>query len=290
MIQIFLPNNEKLEWQKQQLPRETDGIEIKRVGTGDSEVRIVLHLDNKPPRYKLSDQLAGFLGTSEETQENILYTLWEYIKKYKLQDSEEKRFINNDAALNEIFKEERTDIATILLKIKKHLAESDPIEIKHQLKIGGDWTETEHIYDIAVTFEDPLQYEMTSLLKESSSVIFSENAFTNYIPALRSAKGMDIPKNPIEQPIEDLNKQISSLKDELDKYQKRKDFCCEFLNNPKNCIEKFISDQEFHMQVLQNLEKYDEINQEIVKEEKSAQFYRQYWVKDLVDRYVEINK
>lgn len=275
---------------KQQLPRETDGIEIKRVGSGETDVRIVLHLENKPAKYKLSDQLALFLGTPEETQENILNSLWEYIKKYKLQDAEEKRFINNDTALGDIFKEERTDIATILLKIRKHLSDSDPIEIKHQLKLGGDWTETEHVYDIAVTFEDPLQFETTTFLKENSSIVFSENAFTNYIPALRSVKGMDIPKNPIEGPLDDINKQLKLLKSELDIHQKRKEFCCEFLNNPKSSVERIIADQEFNLQVLQNLERYDEISQEMVKEERSAQFYKQYWVKDLVDRYLEMNK
>ena len=60
---------------KQQLPRETDGIEIKRAGNNDAELKIVLHLDHKPPRYKLSAELSGFLGATEETKENILHAL-----------------------------------------------------------------------------------------------------------------------------------------------------------------------------------------------------------------------
>ena len=60
---------------KQQLPRETDGIEIKRTGNNDSELKIVLHLDHKPLKYKLSPELSAFIGASEETKENILHAL-----------------------------------------------------------------------------------------------------------------------------------------------------------------------------------------------------------------------
>lgn len=287
LVQVFLPNNEKVEWMKQQLPRETDGIEIKRAGNNDAELKIVLHLDHKPTKYKLSPELASFLGTAEETKENILHALWEYISKFRLQDSEEKKFINNDPALFRIFGEERTEISFVQSKINRHLSDSDPVIIYHRVKIG-DWSETEHLYDIMVDFEDTLQLEVTNFLMEKNSMIFSDNAFTNYIPALRARPGMDVPKNPADLQIEELNKQLIDLKRKLSLSIKRKNFISEFLAHPREKIENLVSEQDSCIQVLQNIDKYDEINKDINKDETNAEFFRQPFVKDIVERYLDL--
>jgi SWI/SNF-related matrix-associated actin-dependent regulator of chromatin subfamily D len=289
LVQVFLPGNEKVEWLKQQLPRETDGIEIKRSGYGDSEIKIVLHIDHKPPHYKLSNELCAFLGTSEESKENILQALWEYISLYKLQDPEEKKFINNDASLFKIFGEERTDISFIQSKINKHLADCDPVVIIHKIKIG-DWTETEHLYDILVDFEDTAQLEVTNYLMENNSIIFSENAFTNYIPALRARPGMEVPKNNSEVEIEELNRKLLELKKKLSISLKRKKFISEFLAHPREKVENLVKEQDSCIQVLQNLDKYDEINKDVSKDEMNAEFFRQPFVKDAIERYLDLNR
>lgn len=289
LVQVFLPNNEKVEWLKQQLPRETDGIEIKRSGFENSEIKIVLHIDHKPPRYKLSNELGNFIGASEESKENILQALWEYISKYKLQDSEEKKFVNNDGALFRIFGEERTDISFIQSKINRHLSECDPVVIIHKIKIG-DWNETEHLYDILVDFEDTLQLEVTNYLMENKSIIYSENAFTNYIPALRARPGMEVPKNNSENELEELNKKLVELKKRLALSIKRKNFISEFLAHPRERIESLVKEQDACIQVLQNLDKNDEINKDISKDELNAEYFRQPFIKDSIERYLDLNK
>lgn len=286
LVQVFLPNNEKVEWMKQQLPRETDGIEIKRTGNSDSELKIVLYLDQKPPKYKLSPELSSFLGTTEETKENILIALWEYISKYNLQDCEEKKFINNDSELIKIFCEERTEISYMQSKIYKHITECDPVVIYHKVKIG-DWSETEHLYDIMVDFDDIFQLEVTNFLMENNSMIFCENAFTNYVPALRARPAMEIPKNPAEAQIEELNKQLSELKKKLSLSIKRKNFISEFMAHPKDKIQSLVEEQDSCIQILQNIDKYDEINKDINKEEVNADFFRQPYVKDIIERYLD---
>lgn len=287
LVQVFLPNNEKVEWMKQQLPRETDGIEIKRTGFSDSEIKIVLHIDHKPPRYKLSPDLSKFLGATEETKESILQALWEYISKYRLQDSEEKKFINNDPELFKIFNEERTEISFIMSKINRHLADCDPVIIYHKVKIG-DWSETEHLYDIMVDFEDTLQLEVTNYFMENSSIVFSEKSFTNYIPLLRASPMMEIPRNPAEDEIEGLNRKLAELKKRLSISIKRKNFISEYLAHPKEKIENLVKEQDSCIQVLQNLDKYDEINKDITREELNAEFFRQPFVKDVIDRYLDL--
>lgn len=73
-------------------------------------VRIQLFLDYNPHQYKLSETLAGFAGARQETRENVMVLIWNYITTNKLQDTEESRYINNDAVLYKIFGQERTDI------------------------------------------------------------------------------------------------------------------------------------------------------------------------------------
>ena len=211
------------------------------------------------------------------------------MSKYRLQDSEEKKYINNDIALIKIFGEERTEISYIQSKINKHLSDSDPVVIYHRVKIG-DWSETEHLYDIMVDFEDTLQLEVTNFLMEKNSMIFSENAFTNYIPALRARQGMEIPKNPADNQIDELNKQLAELKKKLSLSIKRKNFISEFIAHPKEKIEALVSEQDSCIQVLQNIDKYDEINKDVNKEESNAEFFRQPFVKDIIDRYIELTK
>ena len=139
-----------------------------------------------------------------------------------------------------------------------------------------------------VDFEDTLQLEVTNFLMENNSTIFSENACTNYIPALRARPGMDIPKNSADSQIEELNKQLIDLKKKLSLSIKRKNFISEFMAHPKEKIENLISEQDSCIQMLQNIDKYDEINKDISKEESNSDFFRQPFVKDIVDRYLDL--
>ena len=61
-IVILFPNGEKKEWMKAQLPRETDGIEIKFTGYVEAPVKILLYLDHFPLKLKLSPALSAFMG------------------------------------------------------------------------------------------------------------------------------------------------------------------------------------------------------------------------------------
>jgi hypothetical protein len=63
-----------------------------------------------------------------------------------------------------------------------------------------------------VDFEDTFQLELTNFLKENNSIIFCDNAFTNYVPALKARPGMEIPKNPADLQIDELNKQLAELR------------------------------------------------------------------------------
>ena len=56
-------------------------------------------LDHNPAKYKLESRLARLLGIHTESRPNIINALWQYIKQHKLQDPNEREFINCDAFL-----------------------------------------------------------------------------------------------------------------------------------------------------------------------------------------------
>ncbi len=50
-----------------------------------------------------SDLLAEVIGSKPLPRTQVTKKLWEYIKKYKLQDAKNRRMINADAALKPVF-------------------------------------------------------------------------------------------------------------------------------------------------------------------------------------------
>jgi hypothetical protein len=60
------------------------------------------------------------------------------------------------------------------------------------------------------------------------------------------------------------------------------------LAHPKEKIDSLVTEQDSCILVLQNIDKYDEINKDITKEELNAEFFRQPFVKDVIERYLEL--
>lgn len=53
-------------------------------------------LDNNPVKFKLDSRLARLLGIHTESRPQIINALWQYIKQHKLQDPNEREYINCD--------------------------------------------------------------------------------------------------------------------------------------------------------------------------------------------------
>lgn len=81
---------------------EFDGFEFERKGDVDVQCTIKLERNEAPDRYRLSPQLAELLDTKEDTRAGIVMGLWEYVRKNKLQDPDERRTINCDPALRAV--------------------------------------------------------------------------------------------------------------------------------------------------------------------------------------------
>ena len=68
-----------------------------------------------------SDALAAIIGKGPYPRTEVTKKIWEYIKKNKLQDAANKRMINADAKLKEIFKKAQASMFEMTKMISAHL-------------------------------------------------------------------------------------------------------------------------------------------------------------------------
>ena len=68
-----------------------------------------------------SDALAAIIGKGPYPRTEVTKKIWEYIKKNKLQDAVNRRMINADAKLKEIFKKAQASMFEMTKLINGHL-------------------------------------------------------------------------------------------------------------------------------------------------------------------------
>jgi SWI/SNF-related matrix-associated actin-dependent regulator of chromatin subfamily D len=89
-------------WHRTPQTAETDGFQVKRAGDQNVKCKILMLLDYQPLQFKLDPRLSKFLGLTTATRPAIIQSLWQYIKTHKLQNNQEKEFIDCDHNLQEV--------------------------------------------------------------------------------------------------------------------------------------------------------------------------------------------
>ncbi len=69
----------------------------------------------------LSAALAAVLGAKSLARTEVVKKLWVYIKKHKLQDAKNRRDINADAKLKEVFGKAKVNMFEMTKLVSKHL-------------------------------------------------------------------------------------------------------------------------------------------------------------------------
>ncbi|KAJ1511951.1 SWI SNF- matrix-associated actin-dependent regulator of chromatin sub D [Coelomomyces lativittatus] len=119
-----------------------DGIEVKRKGNADVPVKIVIRLDFGPEKFKLSKELDQIVmhdigGPSKIgidqllTKSEVVLAIWQYIKQHKLFDVDDKKYVNCDLTLRNLFGLEKILFAQIPDQINRYLLPADPIVIHY---------------------------------------------------------------------------------------------------------------------------------------------------------------
>lgn len=74
----------------------------------------------------VSEALAEIVGKGPMARTEVTKKLWDYIKKYKLQDPDNKRNIKPDPKLAKVFgSSEAIDMFKMTSKVSKHLSDAE---------------------------------------------------------------------------------------------------------------------------------------------------------------------
>lgn len=249
-------NGNIAKWHKSSSNLKFDGLEIKRRGDMNIDVRILIYLNEYPEKYKLSPKLSQILDMKSESRPEIIMGLWEYIKFHKLQDDEEKRIINCDNNLKEIFAMDRIFFPKIPEMINKHLLPPDPIVIKYTICTDKDFNMSEIAYDIEVDIDDPIRQKMANILASFSS----------------------------QKKIEELDDQIATIIQAINNSKVKYNFLEGFAQNPAVFIKKWLSSQSRDLEIILG---DDDARERIgIEDKQRSEFYHKNWVHESVFHYL----
>lgn len=131
-----------------------DGFEIKRRGTEPVKVKIAMYLSHTPERYHISPELGSLLDLKEETRQGVILALWSYIRDRKLVDERDRRKIQCDAALAQLFKIDSIGFHHIPEVINRYLLPLQPIVLEYWVRTDVDVNKHASAYDIELELED----------------------------------------------------------------------------------------------------------------------------------------
>eukprot|EP00761_Pharyngomonas_kirbyi_P002172 gb/GECH01002176.1/.p1 GENE.gb/GECH01002176.1/~~gb/GECH01002176.1/.p1 ORF type:complete len:408 (+),score=110.62 gb/GECH01002176.1/:1-1224(+) len=236
-----------IEWHKTQDVEETDGFSIERKGSKPCNIRILIFPDFDPPLYKLSRPLQTFTSLGElESVPNVLSEIWRYIKEKKLQDSKEKRHINNDTPLQQLFGCEKMSFSELTKHLKKHLSPPDPFEIDFFLSLNGEEQDSQEVFD--------MDYILT---KEDEKV-------KKYLASN-------------DKELSRLDDEIVELITMIKQHQKKRDFMLQFHDNPVHFIHHLIASQARDLRLASS--------EKQMEESRYSAFYTQPAIQEGVVRY-----
>jgi SWI/SNF-related matrix-associated actin-dependent regulator of chromatin subfamily D len=209
-------------------------------------------LDYQPPQFKLEPRLAKLLSIHTATRPVIIQALWQYIKLHKLQDNQEREYINLDKYLQQIFECDRIRFSDIPNKLHMHCMPPDPIVINHTISIELNEPKRTCIYDIDVEIDDTLRDQMKTFMSASQTQSLAEVA--------------------------QLDAKIHELIEMLNQLRINHEFFMSFSEDPQEFINKWLISQSNDLKAMVDTCGNPE-------EERKAQFYHESWTDEAICRY-----
>ncbi|CAF3358702.1 unnamed protein product [Rotaria socialis] len=246
---LYGPDNHLVEWHRTNATAETDGFQVRRPGEQNVKCTILMVLDHSPPQFRLDSRLARLLSLTNGTRQTIIHAMWQYIKTNKLQDSEEREFINCDTHLQAIFDCARIRFSDLPAKLNKLILPSEPIIINHTLCLGTD-PKKHACYDIDVEVDDPVRDSMRTFLS---------------------------PQNTHE--LEELDGKILQYIDSINQLKQSREFYLSFSDDPQGFICKWLASQSRDLKMITDSTTGN------TEEERRADYYTEQWSYEAVSRY-----
>lgn len=246
---LYGPDNHLVEWHRTNATAETDGFQVRRPGDQNVKCTILMVLDHTPPQYRLDQRLARLLSLNNGTRQSIIHALWQYIKTHKLQDAEEREYINCDTHLQGVFDCPRIRFSDLPARLNKLILPTEPIIINHTLCLGTE-PKKHACYDIDVEVDDPVRDSMRTFLS---------------------------PQNT--QELEDLDGKILQYIDSINQLKQSREFYLSFADDPQGFICKWLASQSRDLKIM------TESSTGNAEEERRAEFYTEQWSHEAVSRY-----
>ncbi|XP_057293002.1 SWI/SNF-related matrix-associated actin-dependent regulator of chromatin subfamily D member 1-like isoform X1 [Hydractinia symbiolongicarpus] len=249
---IYGPDNHLVEWHRTTGTQETDGFQVKRPLSVNKSIKcsIYMMMEYQPSKFKLSAQLARVLGIHTQTRPMIISTLWQYIKRNKLQDPEEREYVTCDKYLKEIFSCDRMKFCEIPQRLQVHLLPPDPIIIHYTVDPSKPEDKNPSCFDIDIDLDDSLRDIMQSFLLSTAS----------------------------QQEIASLESKIHETVEGINQLKVHRDFFLSFSTNPQKFMNDWLTSQCADLKTMTDVSGNPE-------EERTSEFYNQPWAEEAVHRY-----
>ncbi len=255
------PENNLIEWKRNERDLPSDGFEISRRGNKECKVRVYLDVNHTPELYKLSQPLSSLLGLKTDTRAGIFVGIWQYVKKMRLQCVDDRTAIRLDQGLKSLLPQAQRIPQVVRLQhlyeiVKTHMGPPDPLEIVYDVRLSGNVVDNQDCYDIQVNVED-------RALQESAqkSGIF----------------GLTFPTSAEYAVLKE--KHLEAL-DSIAIHKRRRDFFEGFCANPIEFINHLVLSQTRDLKVLGGSTGRNP------EEERRSTFYQQQWVHEAIPRYL----
>lgn len=255
------PENNLIEWKRNDKEPSSDGFEISRAGSTEFSAKIFLYVDQKPERYRLSYALSRLLAVRTDTRSGIFSAVWQYVRKMRLQCVDDRTAVRLDDGLKTLLGPANAAVEVLKLQqlfsvVKSHMGPPEPLMIEYQVRLSGDVVDNQDCYDIQVDVQD-------TTLEESAR---KSGLFGLSFPPSANFKILN------EKHLEALEK--------ISQHKKRREYFEGFCSNPVQFINHLILSQTRDLKVLGGSTGRNP------EEERRASFYQQQWVHEAVPRYL----
>ncbi|KAI3635214.1 hypothetical protein MIR68_006780 [Amoeboaphelidium protococcarum] len=252
-------NNNTVVWRKQPGEPDSDGFELKRLGSEEVQCRLHIYLDYGTDKFRLSPELARLLNLHSESRTAVVLALWQYIKSQHLLDPSDPRVINCDAQMKKLFGgRQQFTFPQINELLMPHLSPPDPISIDYQIKLDRPLNRMDHVVDVEVELDDSSKANMMKFVLGGGN----------------------------QKDIAALDAQIIKYIGKVNQHLVKRDFMNDFAEDPAAFINKWIDSQAYDLDIVLNEGNSGELpvyNREVLR--RSA-FYREEWVGDAVWKWL----
>jgi SWI/SNF-related matrix-associated actin-dependent regulator of chromatin subfamily D len=206
-----------------------DGLEVKRRGDQNVQLKVMLFLDQQPEKHKLSPPLASLLDIHTETLSNVIMALWQYIKSNRLQDAEDRRIIVCDDRLKQIFGMPKIMFPNLPELLSRHLFPADPVVLNYTVRYEIVYDRVDKLYhfhpqayDIQVPVNDPVRERLSQA---------------------------SVGNVALQKEISLLDDKIAAIIQTINLSKLKRDFMCGFVQDPVTFINQWVASQSRDLEV-----------------------------------------